>query len=296
MKYLKMDPFQKHLDEALPDHPSPVYFVCIADADERRFVAERIVKSLGLPTQWCDGETFSRELETPSLFAEKRVLICDSYEGKQLHLSDDLILVLTSKSPTALTKKLEKEGVTLDLSGEKPWDRKPRLQRWLLEIAHAGGKKLDPAAAAYLLEFSPEAFAPLVSEVEKALVYTGDEKEVTLQAVKTIATLDPKQNGWQLSEAAVWGGPALLDDTDLYSLVGQLRYQLALGLQVAEGKPAKGSPKKIDKIRAKGLQASFYREGFQDLFELEMKLRSNISNQALLFDHFRAKLAARRDG
>ncbi len=295
MKYLKMDPFQKHLNEALPDHPSSVYFVLIADVDERRFVAERIVSKLGLFTQWCDGETFARELENLSLFAKKRVLVCDSYEGKELPLSDD-ILILTYKSPTSLSKKLEKEGVTLDLSGEKPWDRKSRLQRWLLEIAHARGKKLHPTAATYFLEFSPDTFAPLVSEVEKAMVYVGDEKEITLQAVKTIATLDPKQNGWQLSEAAVWGGAAVLGDTDLYSLVGQLRYQLSLGLQIAEGKPAKGAPKKIDKIRAKGLKASFYREGLKELFELEMKLRSNISNQKLLFDRFRAKLSERRDG
>ena len=65
--------------------------------------------------------------------------------------------------------------------------------------------------------------------------------------------LSSEQNGWELSEGVIWGGQVHFGETDLYSLVGQLRYQLQLGLQIACGNPPKISPKKLDKIQRKNL-------------------------------------------
>ena len=295
MKYVKIDPFEKHLEEALPDHPSQLYFILMEDPFERRYLAERIAKRLGIPLTSCESAELLLQLESPSMFAEKGVIICDEVSAKEIPLGEEWVLVLTGAKAPPFFKKLEKEAVTLDLTGEKPWDRKSRLQRWLLEHAREKRKTLTVDAAAYLVEFSHADFALLFQELEKALVYAGEEKTVTLEMIKTICSLDPKQNGWQLSEAVVWGGPVHLGDTDLYGLVGQLRYQLQLGLQVASGKePPRASPKKLEKIRRSGFEASYYLEGLKELFNLELKMRSNVSNQGLLLDHFRAKLTVRR--
>ncbi|QVL54921.1 MAG: hypothetical protein KFB95_06265 [Simkaniaceae bacterium] len=295
MKYLKIDPFEKHLEEALPDHPSQLYFILMEDPFERRHLAERIAMRLGIPLTSCESDELLLQLESPSMFAEKGVIICDEVAAKELPLGEEWVVIVTGIKPPPFFKKLEKEAVTLDLTGEKPWDRKSRLQRWLLEHAREKRKTLAVDAAAYLVEFSHADFALLFQELEKALVYAGEEKTVTLEMIKTICSLDPKQSGWQLSEAVVWGGPIHLGDTDLYGLVGQLRYQLQLGLQVASGKePPRASPQKLEKIRRTGIEASYYLEGLKELFNLELKMRSNVSNQGLLLDHFRAKLAARR--
>ncbi|MCB1109732.1 MAG: hypothetical protein KDK64_02030 [Chlamydiia bacterium] len=295
MKYTKIDPFEKHLEEALPDHPSQLYFIFIEDAFERRHLAERLINRLGLPVTHCADETLINELESPSLFAEKGVILCDEVTAKTLPLSDEWILVLTGKGVSPCFKALEKEAVTLDLTGEKPWDRKTRLQQWLLNHARGQGKTLSLDGAAYLAQFSHADFALLFQELEKALVYAGEARTVTLEMIRTICSLDSEQDGWKLSEAVVWGGPAYFGEADLYALVGQLRYQLQLGLQLMQGKePPRVSPKKCDKIRKAGLKASYYLEGIQELFNLELKMRSNISDQRLLFDWFRAKLAARR--
>ena len=48
MKYVKIDPFEKHLEEALPDHPSQLYFILMEDPFERRHLAERIAMRLGI--------------------------------------------------------------------------------------------------------------------------------------------------------------------------------------------------------------------------------------------------------
>jgi len=295
MKYVKIDPFEKHLEEALPDHPSQLYFILMEDPFERRYLAERIAMRLGIPLTSCESAELLLQLESPSMFAEKGVIICDEVSAKEIPLGEEWVLVVTGAKAPPFFKKLEKEAVTLDLTGEKPWDRKSRLQRWLLEHAREKRKTLTVDAAAYLVEFSHADFALLFQELEKTLVYAGEEKTVTLEMIKTICSLDPKQSGWQLSEAVVWGGPVHLGDTDLYGLVGQLRYQLQLGLQVASGKePPRASPKKLEKIRRSGFEASYYLEGLKELFNLELKMRSNVSNQGLLLDHFRAKLTVRR--
>lgn len=295
MKYVKIDPFEKHLEEALPGHPSSLYFILMEDPFERTFLAERVAHRIGLETTFCPNDKLEEELESPSLFSEKRILICDEPELKNLSEMSDLILIFTGKAPPSFYKEKEKEGTTLDLKGEKPWDRKSRLQRWLLETARSRGKSLSLDGASYLIDVSHTDFATLLQELDKIIAYSGDEKHLSLQMVKEICSLDPVQSGWQLSEAVVLGGAVHFSDVDLYSLVGQLRYQLQLGLQVTTGKdPSNVSPKKLERFRKSGLKTTYFLEGLKDLFDLEMRMRSNISNQALLFDQFRAKLNARR--
>lgn len=295
MKYVKIGPFEKHLEEALPTHPSPLYFIFMEDPFERGFLAECLSHKIGLETTFCPTEKLQEELESPSLFSNKRILICDEPSLKELPDANDLILILTGKTPPPFFKTKEKEGTTLDLKGEKPWDRKSRLQRWLLESARARGKSLSLDGASYLIDVSHTDFSALLQELNKIIAYSGEEKTLTLAMVKEICSLDPVQSGWQLSEAIVLGGPVHFGEINLYALVGQLRYQLQLGLHVASGKePPNASPKKLDRFRKSGLKITYYLEGLKDLFDLEMRMRSNSSNQALLFDQFRAKLQAKR--
>ena len=185
MKYLKIDPFEKHLEEALPDHPSQLYFILMEDPFERRHLAERIAMRLGIPLTSCESDELLLQLESPSMFAEKGVIICDEVAAKELPLGEEWVVIVTGIKPPPFFKKLEKEAVTLDLTGEKPWDRKSRLQRWLLEHAREKRKTLAVDAAAYLVEFSHTDFALLFQELEKALVYAGEEKTVTLEMIKT---------------------------------------------------------------------------------------------------------------
>ncbi|MDN3508594.1 MAG: hypothetical protein P0S93_00940 [Candidatus Neptunochlamydia sp.] len=295
MKYVKINSFEKHLDEALPDHPSEVYFILMEDPFERRFVSERIAKKIGFEVTRLGKEQLLEELESLSLFSSKRTLICDEAAEKEIPKVEDLVLIFTGKSTPLFYKKMEKEGIILDLTHEKPWDRKNRLQRWLLEYARDCGKALSVDGATYLIDFSHADFAMLLQELDKVIAYSGEEKKLSLERIKEISSLDPVQSGWQLSETVVLGGTVHFGDTDPYALIGQLRYQLQFGLQITLAKePRKASLKKIEKFQRSGLKSPYFVEGLKELFDLEMKIRSNISNQGLLFDQFRAKLAAKR--
>lgn len=294
MKYLKIDPFQKHLEESLPDHPSSLYFIFMEDPFDRLFLAERIARQIDVETTFCPKEKFAEEIDAPSLFSEQRVLVCDEVDVKELPTASDLICILTGKTPPPSYKEKEKEGTTLDLRGEKPWDKKNRHHRWLLEVARENGKGIAPRGAALLVEGSNGSLSFLLQELEKLITYSGDAKTITEEMVHQVSSFDHSHTGWELSENIVLGAPVQIGEIDLYSLVGQIRYQLELGLALATGKePPNASPKKCERFRKKGLPPAYFLEGLQALFDLEMKIRSNISNDALLLDEFRLKLGAK---
>jgi DNA polymerase III delta subunit len=167
-------------------------------------------------------------------------------------------------------------------------------------------------AAAYLSEFCSANFEALIQEVQKLITYVGDAPEIDLQAVRTIATLQVSQKGWQLSESIIWGGdihfPTLhrLDGQELYSFLGQLRYQLQLGLVVASCMKRKEEQqlqqeypklpqKSLDKYKrlAQTFSIAYFREGLKDLFELELQSRMKIADSPLLLDCFIAGLKTR---
>ena len=63
----------------------------------------------------------------------------------------------------------------------------------------------------------------------------------------------------RVNMTVVLGGFVHFDQVDLYSLIGQLRYQLQLGLQITMAKePPKASPKKIERFRRSGLKILYF--------------------------------------
>ena len=292
MKYVKTDLFKS----AILKSPSNLYFIFMEDPFERRYFAKKVAKVLNLPFELSSEEELIDSLESPSLFGEKKALICDEIQTKSFETCSENVVIITGKKPPAIYKSLEKSSITLDLTSEKVWDRKDRHKKWLISHAKHSNKTLADDSAAYLTSGPETEFSLLFQELEKAFVYAGDETHITLEMVKAICHLHHAESGWQISESAVWGGSVLTTDLDLYSLVGQLRYQLQLGLQIATGKEApKGPVKKLEKIRKMNLPRSYYLEGLQELFNLEMKMRSGGGHHQILFDHFRATLSVRRN-
>ena len=325
MKFVKAEVFEKQLDESLPDHPSPLYGVALTDPFERQFVIERLIEKIGGEVQWMRASetpfaVFLEELNSLSLFASKRILIYDEVDKlkkeefieKELTDLPEGVQVICGGAAVRFYEPLKKEMVCLDLSTEKPWERASRLKRWLLQEVKRGKKGMTADAAAYLSEFCSENFEALLKEVQKLITYVGDAPEIDLQAVRAIATLQVSQKGWQLSEAIIWGGeihfPTLhrLDSQELYLFLGQLRYQLQLGLivtsclkrkeeQLIQQEYPKLPQKSLDKYKrlAQTLSISYFKEGLKDLFELELQSRMKVANLPLLLDRFIAGLKTR---
>lgn len=304
MKFLKAEAFEKHLTESLPDHLSSLYILLISDPFERAFLSKRITGAIGREVFYIDSDYLIDELESPSLFAEKRVVVCDEIEklkNKSLSLPPDLILILLGKSTPAFFESVKKEGITLDLTKEKPWDRKNRLHRWLLEGARSNGKTLKTDAATYLLERTHMDWASLNQELEKAITFSGNDAQISLETVHAVCGLSIVQTEWQLSEAMVWGGTlhgrSIKQLEDLYGFVGKLRYQLNLGLALlSNGEVPKISPKRLEKLEelVRNLSLPYFVFGLRELLQLELQMRSGLNNHTLLLDYFYTKLAERR--
>ena len=140
MKFSKIEAFVKHLTEALPEHPSPLYYIFIPDPFEREYLAKRLIASLQVSYLRLTDATFKEHFNAPSFLDEGKAILCDELTLESLPKMREKILILTGSQPLPSFKSHEKEAVSLDLSGEKPWDRKSRLQQWLIAYAKKEGK------------------------------------------------------------------------------------------------------------------------------------------------------------
>lgn len=325
MKFLKTEAFEKHLDESLPKYPSSLYGIAVKDPFERRFVIERLLQkihgeSLCMKASEVSIQTFLNELSEPSFLVSKRVLVYDEVDqlrkeesiAKELKVLPKRVCVIIGGSHIHFYESLKKEMVLLDLSGEKPWERTSRLKRWLLQEVYQNRKTLTADAAAYLSEFCINNFENMIQEVQKLITYIGDGTEIDLKAIEEIGSFQIIQGNWQLSESMIWGGDIhystlhKLSEQEVYLFLGQLRYQLQLGLVVAsclerkeEQMIQKEYPNLPIKIinKYKQLASSFstfyFREGLKDLFELELQSRMRVASFMFLIERFILRLKMR---
>lgn len=310
MKFLKSEPFEKHLKEALPEHSSSIYVLALKECFERRFLLERLIQSLGIDN--VEKVPFSaciEEIDSLNLFSEKKIVIVEEIETidpkafslilpKLKHLPSEHYLIFLGKSlnktPPTFYEMVKKEAVFLDLSAEKPWDKTARLRRWMLEYVHKKGKTLDPDAKEYLFEQGLSDFSVLIEELNKAFTYIGENKCLHLSDLKNVCHFEPVTNSWNLADAIVWGGELRINDlnqlsaSSLFSFSGQLRYYFTVGLKIAawleqntpleiEKNYPKLRPATLSRYKALGkkLGQSYFASGLKDLLDLEIKARSS---------------------
>ena len=144
-------------------------------------------------------------------------------------------------------------------------------------------------------------WASLNQELEKAITFSGNDAQISLETVHAVCGLSIVQTEWQLSEAMVWGGTlhgrSIKQLEDLYGFVGKLRYQLNLGLALlSNGEVPKISPKRLEKLEelVRNLSLPYFVFGLRELLQLELQMRSGLNNHTLLLDYFYTKLAERR--
>ncbi|MBS0650448.1 MAG: hypothetical protein JSR93_04740 [Verrucomicrobia bacterium] len=337
MKFQSWPAFGKHLNESAPNHLSPIYLIIAPCSYERKKICDMIMAALhkkdpSLAPQHCDAAAASLnevvdQLNSRSLFGSAPVIICDGLEklkksGWEPLLSyaenpstfSYLILGSSSAKNTAdLYQKGKKDLVVLDLSDEKTWDRKARFQRYLIEYALKEGKTLSPDAAQHLLDHIGLDLPSLEQELVKLICYVGDRKAIALNDVEQVCAVEKTVSTWQLSEMIVWEAkpaapPPNIDLSWLLPFLGQLRYQLQIGLQLAvmndthmlPGDMAKQLPqlrgalldKRLAVAKQKGQR--YFRTGLQSLFEVEILAKNSGGSANLLFDLLTAKLAHAR--
>ncbi|MES2122345.1 MAG: hypothetical protein V4492_06160 [Chlamydiota bacterium] len=261
MKYQNLLAFEKHLEQAAPNHPARVYLVVSSCSYERRKIVDKILAAIRKKEEihLCVEEAAPSSLDasieklnTSALFGGKLALYLDAVDKlkKPGHSaiaayaaspSAFAYLILGAGSGKGLSEiytKAKKELIICDLSDEKPWERKERLKRHLLHYVTTFGHVLSPDAAEYLLENVGLDLAGLEQELFKLVTYAADRKNIGLKAVETMCFQQKSSTIWQMAENLVWKGEPLkgtenVDLSLLLPLLSQIRVQLQQGLSLA---------------------------------------------------------------
>lgn len=327
MKFPTSGAFEKHLKESFPDHLSHFYlFVSPCDYEKRLWTESLTTllkqKDANVQLQRFDATETSPmaiqdEARAPSLWGGLRVLIVEQIDkvkplGSFLdllsHRAPDVILIFlanTSKPVAELYQKGKKDLIAVDVSDEKPWDKERRVQEWIRSRASKIGKQLSSDVAALLIKHLGTDLATLDQELKKLAAYVGERGVLDKKDIEEICGAKDLSTGWQLSESLVWKGPISLDGkagelSFLFPFIGQIRYQLQLGAQLADLIERKApdlkkhfpTQRNLDKFipiaTARG--SRFFLNGLLRLYDFELLSKSAPLDIAAVFDIFQGHL------
>lgn len=325
MKFQKLEPFEAHFKDSLPQHLAPVYVVICPKEQERKKILSFIALLLEKETDYKKFFSIKealQHLKSHTFFSDK---VAALFDGAQQLVKEEMellknyiaspnprgyLILATSaaKSISDLYKKGKKEMVVLDLSSEKPWEEKQRIKTWVLQIVQANKKQITPdALEAFLGQLPPDRFV-LEQELEKLFCYIGNRTSVEKADVCAICTVSFEQNTFQIAEGLVFGGlsqvPEIHDATILFPLIFQLRNQFEMGLKMSallqKGVSHEEISKEFPRLWPKALQiaingaaqkkALFFKRGLISLFNLEFGLKTNLGKPSVLFAKFCAEV------
>ncbi len=331
MKFQKLEAFEKHFKEAFPQHLSAVYAVVCSQENERKKILASLVQLLEKEADLkrCQQvKDVLGHLNGGSLFSGKTAAVLDGVdllldsEVQQLtqyvtapNPQGQLLLgAANGKNISTLYEKGKKEMVILDLTQEKPWEEKQRMQKWLVQVIHAQKKQIAPDAVEAIFERLPCDRLNLGQEIEKLICYIGERTAVTRADVETICSSSVEYNFFQIAQQLVWGGlktvPDFHDVSVLLPLIGMLRNQLEMGLKMAvlikKGSSQEEISAAFPRLWPKALQQcvdgarqfgiDYFKRGLIDLFEFELGLKTSVGRPEMLFTIFFARLSTDSHG
>lgn len=321
-----MEAFEKHIKDALPDHPSSCYLIASPHDFERKKWMDLLVKLLRKKGE-CDVKQESKvegaliHLKTKSLFASLAIVVLDQVdelsEKERTLLSEYLkepsplsYLILgaaTLKQLASFYDQCKKELVIFDLTAEKSWQREKRLKKFASSRIASEGKRISPEGLDLLFGQIPLEMGLIEQELNKILCYVGEKKEITLQDISAISCFGRSKEGWQRADELIWKAvlgeeKEEMDSSTLFGLIGQMRYYLEKGLMVAslveKGKSlqeisegyAEISHSLLEKFAKQPRGVDFFKKGLLLLFELELSAKNSSSSPELLLTIFYGKL------
>ncbi|MBI2743371.1 MAG: hypothetical protein HYX48_05585 [Chlamydiales bacterium] len=332
MKYQSASAFEKHLKEAFPGNLSLAYMVVCPDAVERMDLLEKVAtlamngggeqRTFRLDEKQSFESCFEL-LESRPLFGSHWVLILDGVEQLKKAEMERLSLYLEKPAPfvylimgasqlpaqAGFYQQAKKELILLDMSGEKPWEKKKRVKEWLVSEAAAEKKTLFEDAALLLIDSQGVERGVLTQELFKLITFVGERKSITLSDVQTMTAKAQSAGLWKLAESLVWEEEPLprqpIEDLSaLIAMTSFLRNQLDIGLRlsslIAKGcSPSEIAghfpalrPQAFDRCYAvaRRRQLDFFAQAQVLTFEIELDAKNQPPSAELLWDMLISKI------
>lgn len=309
MKFTQQKPFFTHLATAKPKicllltkEPALLKLLLSSFTGELlKFSAEKITEA-----------TYLQEIQSLSLFGGERLLLIQDIELAKEPLKKAIIESIPLSIPglvrlftagslasnTLLYKAIDKAGVILDLSFEKPWEKEEGLRNYLL----AKEKKMEPAALQELLTRTAGDFSAVEQEYEKLLCYTAGKERITLQDVQSLTINYALPTVWKLIDAlfsrdsrtTLTLGRTLLQEADsIFPLIRLLRKQFETGYQIAEMQKRGVQPEEIAALfptakklltQAKNFGENRFKKGVIMLDQLEVNMKNSGGREEVLWE------------
>lgn len=327
MKFQTLQAFERHLNDT-PKEQFPSYFCVIAsDLLERRFLVEKILAALKkinssfevlkLDLGEVSSNTLREEVLGGDLFASKKCLHLKSLEkAPKLTLEALSTSLMQQKSHLVVFEgedlkndpkfyeKLKKEMVVIDLTKEKPWEKKTRVLSWVEGFIYKNKKSVQKDVLESLYERCQKNLSQMMQEVEKLLCYAKESPAITFSHLELLCGLQVEHQSWGLSEAIVWENQGVvqaasqeMDQAHFYLMLGQLRYHYQVGLKIRQLIAARLSEEEVSsffpnlqpKTFHKYYQATlplkeeYFTKAITYLFDYEVKAKSQSIDLNLLW-------------
>ncbi|MBF8262771.1 MAG: hypothetical protein HW387_436 [Parachlamydiales bacterium] len=325
MRYNNLKAFERQIAAASSDQRGRLFLIAQADDFERRKAIDTTLAFVAAPDAFVSrflGEDATVRavmdaLNSPALFSPECVVVVDDADKK---LIDALFAQL--KGPLSFGYLLlgvkgkisssfaETHGIVLDLMEERPWEKEKRWTEKLHEKARAAGKRLAPDAAQWMMERLEKDAAVLDSEMDKLVCYCAHKSSIEKSDVEEICSASRTHTLWQIADEMVWAKIFRSDAADMrdpsffHGLLPSLRMQLNIGMKMHDlhlsqvpfsewgAHFPKIWPKTLEKKAqtAQRLGSTFFRDGLDRLFEIELLAKNSAAPLDAMLDFFRVRL------
>lgn len=318
MRLRQWSPFLTHLRGSVPDAFAPCYLLLIPDEAERLYLTRKVLSFWpGREITWlsapCADSTLLEALSS-SLFSERGpVVVLQDVEKEKKRdwaflfqeMEKGSLLLLTAKGKVEGIQEIEKRGVILDFSQEKPWEKKDRVVQFFQMLVQEKKRAIAPEALTLFLDQVGMDFLALETELDKVVCFLGDRPRIERGDLFQVGMKKEEGSAWQIAEDWVWGeGNAEVPSSEAFvPLAIALRSCFLMGMKIGsllESKEPEENwgaylpkiwPKTLEKriavVRKKG--SRYFKRGLEKVLEVEMRARSGGRQEgALLISLFAA--------
>ena len=291
MKCKSVLAFEKQLKESSPGSLSRIYLILVPDPYERKFYVFKLFRFLSHYKPHLTLQSGDEGLEM-GLFSEERVIHLEVDSGLKVIPGDVIAIYSGEKCPNAFYAAIENQAVCLDLTGEKPWDKKERLAEELLKMARQNQKTMSLSVANQLLEIMGNDLAALKNEMDKLALFTGDRKTIVEDDIEKVTKTEKEVTAWATAEALVWKIKGVKrqyfkDLSEVLALIALVRHHIYLGIQICRGgdlPPLRKNQMDVYIPFCNKVGPNYFFERLALLFEWEVKAKSSSFNLELLWD------------
>lgn len=329
MKFRQTNSFFSHCSNAFPEHLCPFYLLIIPDDYERKICMDYVKKifektSVYVKKYQAEDALVGKiiqECSSLNFFSNSTLIIIDQIQKmndlakfsqniQKMHEGYFLIGTPSSKGVEKLEKNIEKNGVILDLSQEKPWERQERIVHHLRRVANKENITITEKALERLIQKISLDLASLEQELRKLICYAKESKKITEKEVNEAIADLTEPSVWQLAQFVIWDRKypniSFVDNSVVSLFLIAIRQQLQFGWELTNliEKNAKNIqiqahfpkvwPKLLEqrKKQIPRFPPSYFTQGLKDLFSLELTLRDSVKNATIPIDLFLTKMFA----